>query len=118
MTVRRQHLLIRPACSVVPYFSLHVLPQFFSGKTGFHGDLNGTYPVGKVDAESEKLIRTTRQSLDEAIKICKPGALFRDIGKVMYVSWLPSGFLRTEWASDQRLSRILENQSPKPLAAQ
>ncbi|KAH6918612.1 peptidase M24, structural domain-containing protein [Coprinopsis sp. MPI-PUGE-AT-0042] len=50
---------------------------------GFHGDLNGTYPVGKIDAESEKLIRTTREALDESIKICKPGALFRDIGKVI-----------------------------------
>lgn len=52
---------------------------------GFHADLNETYPVGKIDDESKKLIRVTRQCLDEAIKICKPGALFRDIGKVMYV---------------------------------
>ena len=53
--------------------------------SGYHGDVNGTYPVGKISEESEKLIRTTRLCLDEAIKICKPGALFRDIGKVMYV---------------------------------
>ncbi len=52
---------------------------------GCHGDLNGTYPVGKIDEDSEQLIRTTRHALDEAIKICKPGALFRDIGKVMSV---------------------------------
>jgi len=50
---------------------------------GYHGDVNATYPVGKIDEDSEKLIRTTRESLDEAIKICKPGALFRDIGKVI-----------------------------------
>ena len=50
---------------------------------GYHGDVNATYPVGRIDGDSEKLIRTTRESLDEAIKICKPGALFRDIGKVM-----------------------------------
>lgn len=50
---------------------------------GFHGDLNETYPVGEIDEESKKLIRTTRESLDEAIKMCKPGALFRDIGKAM-----------------------------------
>ncbi|KAF7793014.1 hypothetical protein EIP86_004119 [Pleurotus ostreatoroseus] len=50
---------------------------------GFHGDLNETYPVGRIDDESKRLLRTTRQCLDEAIKICKPGALIRDIGKVI-----------------------------------
>jgi len=50
---------------------------------GFHGDINGTYPVGNIDAESEKLLHVSRRCLDEAIKVCKPGALFRDIGKVI-----------------------------------
>jgi methionyl aminopeptidase len=50
---------------------------------GYHGDLNETYPVGRIDDDSKKLIRTTRECLDEAIKICKPGALFRDIGKII-----------------------------------
>ncbi|KAF8959056.1 peptidase M24, structural domain-containing protein [Flammula alnicola] len=50
---------------------------------GFHGDLNETYPVGEIDEDAKKLIRTTRESLDEAIKICKPGALFRDLGKAI-----------------------------------
>ncbi|XP_006459789.1 hypothetical protein AGABI2DRAFT_149798 [Agaricus bisporus var. bisporus H97] len=50
---------------------------------GVHGDLNETYPVGEIDEESKKLIRTTREALDAAITICKPGALFRDIGKVI-----------------------------------
>jgi methionine aminopeptidase len=52
---------------------------------GYHGDLNETYPVGRIDDDAKKLIRTSRQCLDEAIKICKPGALFRDIGKAMYM---------------------------------
>ncbi|TFK29911.1 methionine aminopeptidase [Coprinopsis marcescibilis] len=50
---------------------------------GYHGDLNGTYPVGNIDEESAKLIRTTRECLDAAIKLCKPGALFRDLGKAI-----------------------------------
>ncbi|KAH8117423.1 methionine aminopeptidase [Phellopilus nigrolimitatus] len=50
---------------------------------GYHGDVNETYAVGEIDEESKNLIRTTRECLDEAIKICKPGALFRDIGKVI-----------------------------------
>ncbi|KAG6890721.1 hypothetical protein C0995_005094 [Termitomyces sp. Mi166 len=52
---------------------------------GYHADLNATYPVGEIDEDSKKLIRTARNCLDESIKICKPGALFRDIGKVMHV---------------------------------
>jgi len=50
---------------------------------GYHGDLNETYPVGIVDDDSKKLIRTARECLDEAIKLCKPGALFRDLGKTI-----------------------------------
>ncbi|KDR81580.1 hypothetical protein GALMADRAFT_58894 [Galerina marginata CBS 339.88] len=55
---------------------------YYDGKC-YHGDLNETYPVGEIDEDSKRLIRTTRESLDEAIKICKPGALFRDLGKVI-----------------------------------
>ena len=51
--------------------------------TVFHRDLNTTYPVGKIDEASEKLIQVTHECLGEVIKMCKPGALFRDIGKVM-----------------------------------
>ncbi|KAF9256541.1 methionine aminopeptidase [Marasmius fiardii PR-910] len=50
---------------------------------GVHGDLNATYPVGNIDEESQKLIKTCRESLDAAIRMCKPGALFRDVGKVI-----------------------------------
>ena len=50
---------------------------------GYHSDLNATYPIGKIDADSERLIRTTRESLQAAIKICKPGVPFRNIGKAI-----------------------------------
>ncbi|KAJ7268837.1 peptidase M24, structural domain-containing protein [Mycena haematopus] len=50
---------------------------------GFHGDVNGTYPVGKIGDESAKLIRTSRECLDKAIELCKPGALIRDIGNTI-----------------------------------
>jgi len=52
-------------------------------RDGLHADLNGTYPVGVVDEDTKKLMRTTRQALDAAIRICKPGALIRDIGKTI-----------------------------------
>jgi len=63
--------------------------------TGFHGDLNETYPVGEIDEESKGLIRTTRESLDAAIKLCKPGALFRDLGKAMLAILLPVSSLKS-----------------------
>ncbi|KAF7294957.1 Methionine aminopeptidase [Mycena indigotica] len=50
---------------------------------GYHGDVNATYPVGKIDDESAKLIATSRECLDKAIAMCKPGALIRDVGKVI-----------------------------------
>ncbi len=53
---------------------------------GFHGDLNETYYVGdkaKANPDIVRLVETTRQSLDLAINIVKPGMLFRDIGKVI-----------------------------------
>jgi len=50
---------------------------------GFHSDLNATFPVGKIDPDSERLIKTARASLDAAIAIAKPGTLFRDFGAVI-----------------------------------
>ncbi|KAK9476983.1 peptidase M24, structural domain-containing protein [Lipomyces japonicus] len=53
---------------------------------GFHADLNETYYVGAKalqDADSIKLVETTRECLDKAIEIVKPGMLFREIGNVI-----------------------------------
>ena len=61
----------------------HPFPPPQKKKKGLHADLNETYPVGNVDEGSKKLMRVTRQALDAAIRICKPGALIRDIGKTM-----------------------------------
>lgn len=59
---------------------------------GMHGDLNATYPVGKIDAESADLIATTKQSMDEAIKICKPGVAYREIGNKIESITKPKGY--------------------------
>ncbi|KAK9470079.1 peptidase M24, structural domain-containing protein [Dipodascopsis tothii] len=51
---------------------------------GFHADLNETYYVGETrDADSVRLVETTREALDAAIATVKPGMLFRDIGNVI-----------------------------------
>ncbi|PSS15325.1 hypothetical protein M430DRAFT_142951 [Amorphotheca resinae ATCC 22711] len=53
---------------------------------GYHGDLNETYYVGekaKNDPDSVRVVETARECLDEAIKLVKPGALFRNYGNVI-----------------------------------
>ncbi|MCJ1268453.1 Methionine aminopeptidase 1 [Lobaria immixta] len=53
---------------------------------GFHGDLNETYYVGPkalADEDSVRVVETSRECLDRAIKIVKPGMLFRDPGGVI-----------------------------------
>ncbi|KAI9472684.1 Methionine aminopeptidase 1 [Coemansia sp. RSA 989] len=49
-------------------------------KDGFHADLNKTYFVGNVSEESKKLVKTTRECLQKAIDICKPGTKYRELG--------------------------------------
>ncbi|KAF2452367.1 methionine aminopeptidase 1 [Lineolata rhizophorae] len=53
---------------------------------GYHGDLNETYYVGdaaKNDPDSVRVVEAARGSLDEAIKIVKPGMAFREPGNVI-----------------------------------
>ena len=47
---------------------------------GFHGDLNETFYVGRVDAESQKLVKGAYDCLMTAIKMVKPGTRYRDLG--------------------------------------
>lgn len=47
---------------------------------GVHGDCSATYFVGKVDPDSERLVRVTRECLDLGIAAVKPGQPIRDIG--------------------------------------
>ena len=47
---------------------------------GFVGDCAGTFPVGKVSDQAQKLIDVTRQSFFEGIKFAKPGYRISDIG--------------------------------------
>lgn len=47
---------------------------------GFFGDAARTVPIGTVDAEAERLMRVTRESLERAIAVMRPGARLSDIG--------------------------------------
>ena len=53
---------------------------------GFHADLNETYYVGDkalADPDSVRIVETARECLEEAIKLVKPGMLFREPGTVI-----------------------------------
>ena len=47
---------------------------------GWHGDAAITIAVGNVDAESQRLLDTTKASLDAAIAVTTPGGRLGDIG--------------------------------------
>lgn len=47
---------------------------------GFHSDLNETFVVGQVDAQSARLVQCAHQALLEAIQLVRPGVLYRKIG--------------------------------------
>eukprot|EP00727_Mastigamoeba_balamuthi_P001985 m51a1_g11784 putative methionine aminopeptidase (400) ;mRNA; f:295926-297299 len=50
---------------------------------GYHGDVNETYPVGEIDNAAKRLIQTTYECLEQAIRGVSPGAHYRDIGEVI-----------------------------------
>lgn len=46
---------------------------------GYHGDCCGTFPVGRISEEAERLIRVTRESFFRGIKYARPGCRVSDI---------------------------------------
>lgn len=48
-------------------------------KDGFFSDSAKTYPVGKIDKESERLIRVTEEALDLSIRYLMPGKRLGDL---------------------------------------
>jgi len=53
---------------------------------GFHADLNETYYCGdisKIDPDTKRLVQGTYDCFMEAIKICKPGVKYSEIGNVI-----------------------------------
>ncbi|CAM9890993.1 unnamed protein product [Ascophyllum nodosum] len=47
---------------------------------GFHGDLNETFLVGRVDEEGTGLVETAFRCLATAVEMVQPGAMYRDLG--------------------------------------
>ncbi|KAJ2715309.1 Methionine aminopeptidase 1 [Coemansia spiralis] len=61
-------------------------------KDGLHTDMNKTYFVGKVSDESRLLVKTTRECLQKAIDMVKPGARYRDLGAAIEAHAKKHGF--------------------------
>lgn len=47
---------------------------------GYHSDAARTWPVGEISTEAEQLIRVTRESFFEALKVCRAGHHLNEIG--------------------------------------
>jgi methionyl aminopeptidase len=59
---------------------------------GFYGDSAITIPVGKVSAETQRLLNVTENSLAQAIKAVKPGAMLGDVGAAVQEMVEAEGF--------------------------
>lgn len=50
---------------------------------GFHGDLSETFFIGDVDENAQRLVKVTKECLDQAISICGPGQELKKIGEII-----------------------------------
>jgi len=50
---------------------------------GFHCDLNETFLVGNVDPQHVQLVKVSRECLEKAIELVKPGTLYREVGNII-----------------------------------
>lgn len=59
---------------------------------GYHGDSAWTYPVGDIDAESERLLEVTEQSLFRGLEEAKPGERLSNISHAIQTFVEAEGF--------------------------
>ena len=59
---------------------------------GFHGDTNQSFFVGSPRKQAKKLVDATRESLQKAISIVRPGARLGDIGATIQQYVEPKGY--------------------------
>lgn len=51
---------------------------------GYHSDSARTYPVGRVSEKAERLMKVTKESFFEALKMCRDGNHVNDISKAVF----------------------------------
>ncbi len=59
---------------------------------GYYGDAAVTLPVGKVDEDTRRLIRDTRQALLAGIKAVRPNARLKDVSRAIESYARPKGY--------------------------
>ena len=59
---------------------------------GYVGDCAKTVPIGVVTPEAEKLMRVTRECLEQAIAVCRPENRLSDIGRAVQMHAEENGF--------------------------
>ena len=59
---------------------------------GFFGDAAITVPVGDVDPEAARLLRVTRECLERAVEVVRPGRRLSDVGHAVQVHAEAAGF--------------------------
>jgi len=59
---------------------------------GYHGDAARTFKVGKVDDETEKLVRVTRESFFKALEFAREGYRISDISRAVQTHAESNGF--------------------------
>ena len=67
-------------------------PYGNNNKNGYYTDMSKTVAVGKINKETEKLVRVSKKSLDLAINKVKPGNTLNDIGKTIQQLAEANGF--------------------------
>lgn len=61
-------------------------------KEGYHGDGAWSFPVGRVDQESERLLRVTREALEAGIAQARPGNRLGEISHAIQSHVEAAGF--------------------------
>lgn len=51
---------------------------------GYHSDSARTYPVGRVSEKAERLMKVTKESFFEGLKMCRDGNHVNDISKAVF----------------------------------
>jgi methionyl aminopeptidase len=59
---------------------------------GYYGDAARTVPVGRIDAETAKLLEATRRALAEGIAAARPGSRVSDIGAAVEAVAIVHGY--------------------------
>jgi methionyl aminopeptidase len=59
---------------------------------GMHGDCSATFAVGKTDAESERLMRVTRECMELGIDAVRPGRHLKAVGAIIESHASANGF--------------------------